>query len=88
MQKHNLNNGLKNKIAFIMKHIGPPFFQSKAETWRQRMVSASKGSLKGHEAYASYQLGAWEGLSDNSKNALSVITNSPVKTYDVQLLLL
>ena len=69
-------------------HWAPAFFQSKAETWRQRMVSASKGSLKGHEAYASYQMGAWEGLSDNSKNALSVITGSPVKTYDVQSLLL
>ena len=52
------------------------------------MVSASQGSLKGHEAYASYQMCAWEGLSESSKNALSVITDSLVKTFDVQSLLL
>ena len=69
-------------------HWAPAFFKSKAEAWRQRMVLASQGSLKGHEAYASYQMCAWEGLSESSKNALSVITDSLLKTYDVQLLLL
>lgn len=66
----------------------PSFFQSKAETWRHLMAFASQGLLKGHEAYASYQVCAWEGLSESSKRALSPILDTPVKHYNVESLLL
>ncbi|KAI9429321.1 hypothetical protein H4582DRAFT_1764265, partial [Lactarius indigo] len=40
----------------------PAYFHSKAETWKKLMIIAAQGSLKGHQAYASYQMHAWEGL--------------------------
>ena len=52
------------------------------------MEFASQGSLKGHEAYASYQMYAWEELSESSKKALSLITDTPLKHYNVESLLL
>ena len=36
----------------------PAYFRRKAETWRKLMNMAAKGSLKGPEAYASYQMHA------------------------------
>ena len=52
------------------------------------MVSAAEGSLRGHEAYASYQMHAWEELSKSSSHALSPITNSPLIHYDIESILL
>jgi hypothetical protein len=69
-------------------HWIPAFFTSKAETWRQLMAFASQGSLKGHTAYASYQMYAWEELSNSSKKALSPITDTSLKHYDFESLLL
>ena len=51
----------------------------KAVTWRKLMCSAAQESLKGHEAYASYQMHAWEELSRSSVNALSLISTTPLK---------
>jgi hypothetical protein len=65
----------------------PAYFHSKAETWRKLMVVAALGSLKGHEAYASYQMHAWEELSHSATSALSPITNSQPVHYDVESIL-
>ncbi|KAN0136253.1 hypothetical protein V8E53_006113 [Lactarius tabidus] len=66
----------------------PTFFQSKADTWRDLMAFASQGSLKGHEAYASHQAYAWDKLSKSSNKALSPITDTPLKHYIIEGLLL
>jgi hypothetical protein len=66
----------------------PAYFHSKAVLWRDIMDSTAKGSLKGHKAYASYQMHIWEQLSQRSAKALSEITNSPLKHYDVESILL
>ena len=66
----------------------PAYFHTKAETWRELMDVAAKGSLKGHQAYASYQMHAWEELSQSSAHALSPITKSPIQHYQVESLLL
>jgi hypothetical protein len=52
------------------------------------MVIASQGSLKGHEAYASYQMHAWGELSTSSTKALSPITCTPLNHYKVESILL
>ena len=52
------------------------------------MQFSSQGLLKGHKAYASYQMNAWEELSESSKNAFSLITDASPKHYDVESLLL
>lgn len=65
----------------------PAYFHAKAETWRHLMALAAQGSLKGHEAYASYQMDAWEELSQSSANALSPITGSPLIHYDIESIL-
>ena len=65
----------------------PAFFQSKAESWRLHMRHSSQGSLKGHEAYASYQIYAWERLANSSKNALSEIADTSLKNYDIESIL-
>ncbi|KAI9434693.1 hypothetical protein H4582DRAFT_1818434, partial [Lactarius indigo] len=57
----------------------PAYFHSKAETWKKLMIIAAQGSLKGHQAYASYQMHAWEGLSRSSVKALTPITDAPLK---------
>ncbi|KAI9439263.1 hypothetical protein H4582DRAFT_1813851, partial [Lactarius indigo] len=57
----------------------PAYFHSKAETWKKLMIIAAQGSLKGHQAYASYQMHAWEGLSRSSVKALTLITDAPLK---------
>jgi hypothetical protein len=62
----------------------PAYFHAKAESWRKLMVFAAQGSLKGHQAYASYQMHSWEELSRSSVKALSPITDSPLKHYKVQ----
>ena len=66
----------------------PAYFHAKAETWRHLMVFAAQGSLKGHEAYASYQMHAWEELSQSSASALSPITQSPLIHYKVESILI
>jgi hypothetical protein len=53
----------------------PSYFHSKAESWRVLKGIAAQGFLKGHEAYASYQMHAWEELSLSSANSLSPITS-------------
>ena len=63
----------------------PAYFHAKAETWRHLMIFAEQGSLKGH---ASYQMHAWEELSQSSANALSPITQSPLICYDIQSIIL
>jgi hypothetical protein len=52
------------------------------------MVYAAQMSLKGHEAYASYQMCSWEELSRSSVKALSPITDAPLKHYKVESILL
>ena len=66
----------------------PSYFHAKAEAWRLLMVSAAEGSLRGREAYASYQMHAWEELSESSSHALSPITNSQLIHYDIESILL
>ena len=66
----------------------PAYFHAKAETWRHLMVFAEQGSLKGHAAYASYQMHAWEELSQSSANALSPITQPPLIHYDIESIIL
>ncbi|KAH9017156.1 hypothetical protein EDB84DRAFT_1276642 [Lactarius hengduanensis] len=56
----------------------PAYFHAKAETWKKLMITATQDSLKGHQAYASYQMHAWEELSRSSVKALTPITNSPL----------
>jgi hypothetical protein len=52
------------------------------------MSFAVQGSLKGHEAYASYQMHAWEELSKSAVKALSPITSASLKHYKVESILL
>ena len=66
----------------------PAYFHAKAETWRGLMKFAAQGSLKGHEAYASCQMHAWEELSQSSAHALSPITLSPIIHYDIESIFL
>ena len=66
----------------------PAYFHAMAEKWRTLMGIAAQGSLKGHEAYASYQMHSWEELSTSSVKALSMITKAPLKHYKVQSILL
>ena len=51
------------------------------------MRNLSQGSLKGHEAYASYQIYAWEQLANSSKKALSEIADTSLKNYDIESIL-
>ena len=48
------------------------------------MVSSADRSLKGHEAYASYQMQAWKELSIGSAKALASITESPLVHYEAE----
>ncbi|KAH8990951.1 hypothetical protein EDB83DRAFT_2535058 [Lactarius deliciosus] len=57
----------------------PAYFHAKAEIWKKLMTIATQGSLKGHQAYASYQMHAWEELSRSSRKALTLITDAPLK---------
>ena len=66
----------------------PAYFHAKAETWRKLMHIAAKGSLKGHQAYASYQMHAWEELAQSSAHSLTPITKSSIKHYAVESILL
>jgi hypothetical protein len=52
------------------------------------MSFAAQECLKGHEAYASYQMHVWEELSRNTVKAFSPITKAPLKHYKVQSTLL
>ncbi|KAH9163423.1 hypothetical protein EDB89DRAFT_1822957, partial [Lactarius sanguifluus] len=45
----------------------PAYFHAKTEIWKKLMTIATQGSLKGHQAYASYQMHAWEELSRSSR---------------------
>ena len=65
----------------------PAYFHAKAESWRELIDMAAKRSLKGHQAYASYQMHAWEELSKSSAHALSPITRSLIKHYTVESVL-
>lgn len=51
------------------------------------MAIAAQGFLKGHAAYASYQMHAWEELSQSSANSLSPITSSLIHHYDAESIL-
>ncbi|KAH9009792.1 hypothetical protein EDB85DRAFT_2162272 [Lactarius pseudohatsudake] len=62
----------------------PAYFHAKAETWKKLMITATQDSLKGHQAYASYQMHAWEELSRSSVKALTPITNSPLKHCEIK----
>ncbi|KAN0128148.1 hypothetical protein V8E53_014063 [Lactarius tabidus] len=66
----------------------PSYFHSKAESWRVLKGIAAQGFLKGHEAYASYQMHAWEELSLSSANSLSPITSSIMHHYDAESIFL
>jgi hypothetical protein len=66
----------------------PSFFQARSEMWSNLKVTASQGSLRGHEAYASAQVQAWKELSISSKEALSEITSAPLKQYPTLSILL
>src|SRR6201996_5993424 len=66
----------------------PAYFHAKAETWRKLMHIAAKGSLKGHQAYASYQMHSWEELSQSSSHSLTPIMKSPIKHYNIESILL
>ncbi|KAH9016537.1 hypothetical protein EDB84DRAFT_1567201 [Lactarius hengduanensis] len=57
----------------------PAYFHAKAEMWKKLMIVATQGSLKGHQAYASYQMHAWEELSRSSVKAFTPITDAPLK---------
>ncbi len=65
----------------------PAYFQARSEMWRKLMISAAERSLKGHEAYASAQVCAWEELSSSSKAALSSITGAQLKSYHIESIL-
>ena len=66
----------------------PAYFHARAESWRKLMHIAAKGSLKGHQAYASYEMHSWEELSQSSSHSLTPITKSPIKHYTVESILL
>ena len=66
----------------------PAYFHARAESWRMHMAFAAQGSMKGHEAYASYQMHAWEELSRSALRALSPITNTLLKHYKIESTLL
>jgi hypothetical protein len=66
----------------------PAYFHARAETWRKLMEFAAQASMKGHEAYASYQMDAWEELSRSTVKAFSPITKAPLKRYKVESILL
>ncbi|KAH9019735.1 hypothetical protein EDB85DRAFT_2075789 [Lactarius pseudohatsudake] len=57
----------------------PAYFHAKAEMWKKLMIVATQGSLKGHQAYASYQMHAWEELSRSSVKAFTPIMDAPLK---------
>jgi hypothetical protein len=65
----------------------PAYFHSKAEAWRVLMGISAQGILKVHEAYASYQMHAWEELSRSSADTLSPIRNSLVHHYAAESIL-
>jgi hypothetical protein len=66
----------------------PAYFHAKATTWRNVMDISAERSMKGHEAYASYQMHAWEELSRSSIKTLSPISNTPLKHHKARLFLL
>ncbi|KAN0138822.1 hypothetical protein V8E53_003210, partial [Lactarius tabidus] len=66
----------------------PSYFHSKAESWRVLKDIAAQGFLKGHEAYALYQMHAWEELSLSSANSLSPITSLVMHNYDAESIFL
>jgi hypothetical protein len=63
------------------------FFHSTTETWKVLMSLSSREFLRGHKAYASYQMHAWEELSKSSRKALASITDAPLKHYNVEFIL-
>ncbi|KAH8976825.1 hypothetical protein EDB86DRAFT_2839044 [Lactarius hatsudake] len=62
----------------------PAYFHAKAETWKKLMIAATQDALKGYQAYASYQIHAWEELSRSSVKALTPITDSPLKHCEIK----
>ncbi|KAH9172399.1 hypothetical protein EDB89DRAFT_1906254 [Lactarius sanguifluus] len=62
----------------------PAYFHAKTEIWKKLMTIATQGSLKGHQAYASYQMHAWEELSRSSRKALTPITDAPLKHCEIK----
>ena len=82
-QRMEEQDSIHNEAKWI-----PAYFRAKAETWRKLMHTAAKGSLKGHQAYASYQIHAWEELSQSSAHSLIPITQSSLKHYKVESTLL
>ncbi|KAI9430336.1 hypothetical protein H4582DRAFT_2063950 [Lactarius indigo] len=62
----------------------PAYFHAKAKMWKKLMTIAAQDSLKGHQAYASYQMHAWEELSRSSVKALTPITDAPLKHCKVK----
>jgi hypothetical protein len=65
----------------------PAYFNAKADMWKKLMAFSIQGSLKGHEAYASYQAYAWQDLSQSSANALSCIADTPLTHYSTESIL-
>jgi hypothetical protein len=65
----------------------PAYFHARAETWMKLMALSAQGSMKGHAAYASYQMHAWEELSRSAVKALSPITSAPLRHYTVESIL-
>ncbi|KAH8985224.1 hypothetical protein EDB86DRAFT_3083779 [Lactarius hatsudake] len=62
----------------------PAYFHAEAETWKKLMIAATQDALKGYQAYASYQIHAWEELSRSSVKALTPITDSPLKHCEIK----
>jgi hypothetical protein len=66
----------------------PAYFHTRAETWRMLMAFAAQGSMRGNEAYASYQMHVWEELSRSARKALFPIISAPLKHYKAESILL
>jgi hypothetical protein len=66
----------------------PAYFHAKAVSWRELMNISAEKSMKGHQAYASYQMHGWEELSISAVKALSPITSASLKHYRIESILL
>ena len=77
-QSYRYKDSIHNEAQWI-----PAYFHSKAEAWKKFMVFSVQESLKGHAAYASFQVHSWEELSRSSAKALAPIRDTPLKYYKV-----
>jgi hypothetical protein len=75
-------DSIHNKAQWI-----PAYFHAKANTWKNLMVTSQQHSLIGHQSYASYQMHAWEELSQCSAHAMTCITDAPQNGYQAESML-